>query len=210
VEHVEHAEHAEHMDWHEPPPEAYSRVTDPERFRPVHGHALDLLARLEAAYDVTASAAFELLPGAMQPFAHARPPVTLTPAVPGAAPLSVAFTTFPSLLVRAGRWYGTSFPICACDACGGGAAEEVWRLDELVGNVVAGHFEEEVRLPIFGEARLSYAFGPRSPREGSRAAGWGAIPRELARTLVGGGIRRVEWQPWPRRSLQATDSAPAV
>jgi hypothetical protein len=185
----------EHMEWREPPPEAYSRVTNPERFRPVHGHALDLLARLRDLYDVTAGAAFELLPGAMQSVEHARPPVTLTPADRRAAPLSVAFTAVPSLLVRAGRWYGIAFPVCGCDACGGGAAEEVRRLDALVENVVAGHFTEEVRLPIFGEARLSHELGPRAAREGSRAAGWGVIPRDLARTLVGDGPRRVAWQP---------------
>jgi hypothetical protein len=172
----------------------------------VPGHTLDVLARLQAVYDVAARAAFELLPGAMQPFEHARPPVTLTPAEPGAAPLAVAFTTFPSLLVRAGRWYRTSFPVCGCDACGGSAAEEACRLDELVGHVVAGCFAEEVRLPLVGGARLSYAFGSTAAPEGSRAAGWSAISRDLARTLVGGGARRVEWQPWPRRSSTALRS----
>jgi hypothetical protein len=200
----------EHIDRREPPPEAYSRVSDPERFRPLHGHALDVLARLQAVYDVAARAAFELLPGAMQPFEHARPPVTLTPADPGAAPLSVAFPAFPSLLVRAGRWYGTSFPVCGCDACGGGGAEEVWRLDDLVGHVVAGQFDEEVCLPVFGEARLSYAFGTRAALEGSRTAASGVIPRGLARTLVGRGARRVAWQPRPRRLPSATDPAPGT
>jgi hypothetical protein len=200
----------EHKDWREPPPEAYSRATNPERLRPLHGYALDVLGRLQATYDVTASAAFELLPGGMQPFEHARPPVTLTPTAPAAAPLSVAFTTFPSLLVRAGRWYCTAFPVCGCDACGGSAEEEVWRLDELVGDVLAGHFREEVRLPMFGGARLSHAFGRRAARDGSHTAAWSAISRDLARTLVDGGARRVEWQPWPHRNPQATRRAPAV
>lgn len=189
---------AEYPPLAEPPPDAYSRVTNPERFRPLHAHALGLLARLRAAYEVAESEVFELLPGTMSPFEHARSPVTLTPA-PGGAPLAVAFTDFPSLLVRAGRWYGTSFPICGCDACGGSAAEEVQRLDELVGHVVAGRFDEEVRIPLFGDARLSHAFGARAAHQGSRAAGWGSIPRGLARTLVGSGPRRLEWQPWPRR-----------
>src|SRR4028118_543972 len=91
--------------WVEPPPEAYFRVTNPERFRPLHGHALGLLARRQATHDVGASEAFELLPGLMHPFEHARPPVTLTPAAPGAAVIAVAFTAFPSLLVRYGRWH---------------------------------------------------------------------------------------------------------
>ena len=35
-----------------PPPEAYSRVTDPERFRDLHDFAVGLLGRLEATFDV--------------------------------------------------------------------------------------------------------------------------------------------------------------
>jgi hypothetical protein len=38
--------------------------------------------------------------------------------------LAVAFTKPPALLVRAGRSYGTAFPVCTCDACGADAAEE--------------------------------------------------------------------------------------
>lgn len=35
-----------------PPPEACSRVTNPERFRPLHDFALTLLAQLHASFDV--------------------------------------------------------------------------------------------------------------------------------------------------------------
>jgi hypothetical protein len=35
-----------------PPPEAYSRVTNPERFRPLHDFALTLLAQLHGSFDV--------------------------------------------------------------------------------------------------------------------------------------------------------------
>ena len=35
-----------------PPPEAYSRVTNPERFQPLHSFAEGLVARLEARFDV--------------------------------------------------------------------------------------------------------------------------------------------------------------
>src|SRR5438105_1609369 len=106
----------------EPSSETYGRVTNPERFRSLHGHALGLLARLQATYDVVWSEAFELLPGLTQPFEQARPPATLTPTLPGAAPIAVAFTAFPSLLVRYGRWHFAAFPSCGCDACNENAA----------------------------------------------------------------------------------------
>ncbi len=35
-----------------PPPEAYSRITDPGRFRALHDFAVPLLSRLEATFDV--------------------------------------------------------------------------------------------------------------------------------------------------------------
>ena len=34
------------------PDDAYSRVTEPERFRPLHDWALEALARLQTDYDV--------------------------------------------------------------------------------------------------------------------------------------------------------------
>ena len=36
-----------------PPDDAYSRVTEPERFAPLHGWALEAVARLQTEYEVT-------------------------------------------------------------------------------------------------------------------------------------------------------------
>src|SRR5690349_16670686 len=101
----------------EPLPEEYSRVTNPERLLPLHDLALAIVARLQSAFDVDTREAFDLLPGLMHPFAHARPPVTLTPAAQDAAPIQIAFTAFPSVIVRCGHWLGAPFPVCGCDAC---------------------------------------------------------------------------------------------
>jgi hypothetical protein len=189
-------------------PEAYSRVTDAERFRPLHEHALGLLTQLRADYDVAVSDAFVLLPGLIGPVEHARPPATLTPLAPAAAPLAVAFTTFPSLLVRCGRWHVAAFPSCGCDACDEDAVGEGRRLDDLVGKVVAGLFEEELRIPWVGDARLYRRFraGPRPG--GWSGEGWETLRRGVARALAGAGPRRVRWQPWPHRGGHAPLSAP--
>jgi hypothetical protein len=195
--------------WREPAPEEYSRVTNPERFRPLHRHALDLLARLEATYAVARSDAFDLLPGLMQPFVYARPPVTLTPAAPGAAPVAVAFAPFPGLVVRYGRWHLLQLPSCGCDACGEDAAGQAERLDDVLGKVVAGLFAEELRIPLFGDARLHGRFGDGTPRWGLGAVGT-TLPRAVARRLAGPGPRRIQWQPWQRRQRQVGRSVPAV
>ena len=99
-----------------PPEEAYSRVTNPERFQPLHDAALELLDRLEREFAV------ERLEGSgdddeLGGRSLARPTIRLTPHDPQAAPIVVAFTDFPGLFFRFGTWHTEPFPHCGCDAC---------------------------------------------------------------------------------------------
>jgi hypothetical protein len=183
-----------------PPLEAYSRVTNAGRFRALHPLAVDLLERLSAEYDVSRSEDFDLLPG-MEPFEHAQPPVRLTPVVPTAAPIAIAFTTFPSLLVRCGRWLVESFPSCACDACRETAEEEGERLRVLLDDVVAGRFREEITIPLLGRAKLAWALGGGGAAPVRRSGGWHVVPRARARALLAGGARIVQWHPWSTGAL---------
>ena len=43
--------------------------------------------------------------------------VRLQPSSGTGARLTVAFTTFPGLLVRFGKWHVEAYPSCGCDAC---------------------------------------------------------------------------------------------
>ena len=84
-----------------PPEEAYSRVTNPERFQPLHDAAMELLDRLEREFAV------ERLEGPdaddeLGRMSLARPAIRLAPNDPQAAPIVVAFTEFPGLHVRFG------------------------------------------------------------------------------------------------------------
>jgi hypothetical protein len=178
----------------EPPPHTYSQVTDPERFRPLHGIALDLLERLAAEYDVSRSESFEMMPG-LTSSEHARPPITLTPNAPTAAPIAIAFTAFPSLVARFGRWVLDEFPSCACDACAETAGGEGRRLEELVHEVVAGRFHEELLIRRFRDSSLSWSFGDL---RGRHRGGWKRLPRSRAIAL-GEHSLRIDWRPWPRR-----------
>jgi Family of unknown function (DUF6226) len=180
-------------------PEAYSRVTNPERFRPLHELALALVSRLRGSYELAEREAFDLVPGLMQPFEHARPPVTLTPAASDAAPIAIAFTPFPSLIVRCGRWFGTSLPICGCDACAATAAQEGARLEELLGDVVAGNFGEELTIPWIGDLRVKWWLGSAAVGDGHHGEGMTTLPRKLARVLGASRSTRVQWRPWGQR-----------
>ena len=99
-----------------PPPEAYSRFTNPERFRPLHAFMVELIGRLERAFDV--ERVEEDGPGdVFEGCEFAYPGARLQPRDLGAAAIVVAFTTFPGLRIQVGRWYIDAFPGCGCDAC---------------------------------------------------------------------------------------------
>ena len=179
-------------------PEEYTRVTNPERFRRLHDLALELLSQLRNDYDAIERNTFEMVPGIMRRVDHARPPVTLTPVITGAASISVAFTSFPGLIVRCGRFFSTPLPVCACDACGASADDEARRFQGTMANVVSGNFREDIELPFFGSAQVRWRLGSIHSPYGLSGGGM-SLPRASARALRSEGLKRVEWIPWPRR-----------
>ena len=177
-----------------PPEEAYSRITDPERFRPLHEWALDLVSRLQANYEV----ALEVgngLDTQLQLVPLSRETIGITPLRESSAPIAIAFTDFPGLAVRFGRWDIEWFPPCGCDACDEMPEEQFDKLSEQVTDVVAGRFRESLRMGWRGEGRRSTEFwsdGHRRSRRDTR------MPRdEASRILNGRGNFVLEWTPWP-------------
>lgn len=126
-----------------PPEEAYSRVTNPERFLPLHDAALEMLAALVQQYDVEHVEGYGL-DEELERRGVVRPCVALRPTGAEGAPLTVAFTDFPGLWVRFGRWYTEPFPSCGCDACAEDVDGEIERLAEMVDILTAGGFQEAV------------------------------------------------------------------
>jgi len=187
-----------------PPHEAYSRVTDAERFRPLHTVATELLARLATEYVVDERDTFTVLAG-MPAIEHARPPVTLVPMAPATAQIAIAFTTLPGLIVRCGRWLVEPFPACGCDACAETADAEIDRLRTLIDDVVAGRFREELSTQVLTRPRVRWALGGESPA-GPRREGMRVVTRTEARQLGSNGRGRVKWQTWPRRRGRSAGS----
>ena len=114
-----------------PPEEAYSRVTNPERFQPLHAAAMELLDRLEREYAVErseGSGGDDELGGR----SHVRPTIRLVPHDPQAAPMVVAFTDFPGLFLRFGTWRTEPIPSCGCDACDETADGSIERMTQMV------------------------------------------------------------------------------
>ena len=178
-----------------PPPEAYSRVGDPERFRPLHAAALRLLEQLEAAFNVARFEGYDL-DSELKAGGFARPIVRLVPRDPKGAPLTVAFTTFPGLNLRIGRWTLIALPACGCDACDETPDSEATRLTELVDDVTSGRFQEKILLPPDEDGWVESEFWSWHQRHSTRSQIDSAGVRERP---AGSEPSVIEWGPWPRR-----------
>ena len=180
-----------------PPEEAYGRLTNVERFRPLHSTMLEIVDRLEEGFEVERTEGYGLDEELEKGLVLARPCVRLSPRDPDAAPIAVAFTAFPGLHIRFGRWHTELFPVCGCDACAESTEDEIERLNSMVEAVTAGRFRETVQRPLipsrgYGWTKAEFWSPVGSSSSGSRVDG------RSAQRMSGGRRRLVlDWKPWP-------------
>ena len=188
-----------------PPLEAYSRVTNPERFASLHDVAAELLDRLELEFDAERAEGYGLDPELEEGCKLARPSVRLVPRDVGAGPIVVTFSAFPGVRVRFGRWCLTAFPTCGCDACDELAEKETERLKSLIDNLTAGRFREAIRIRADGAAWKESQFWSAV---GGGCAQGSQLDRSRARQLLAQKSNLLvaardrssyDWGPWPRR-----------
>lgn len=179
-----------------PADDAYGRVTSPEKYAVVHDAAHACIAELVRRFAVTESNA-DASGLHLDGTADVVQAVRLQPSAADAAPLVIAFTPFPGLLVRFGNWHIEAFPRCGCDACDETPEEVVRELDDRVTALVEGRFREQ----------LTGRFRPtRSAEFGAADGAWRRRSSErLHRGAVRSGMRRDrDWQPWPLRDEDST------
>ncbi len=164
------------------PDEAYSRVTEPERLRPLHDWTLENVERLCTEYDVTLEKG-EGIDTELERYSPARPTIKLTTRHDSCAPITIAFTEFPRLAVRVGRWVTDYFPSCGRDACDEIPEEEFERPTELSSDVVARQLRESMRLQTEGDGWSSRQFWSDDER---RNSGGSRVPRAKAAQVLGG------------------------
>ena len=169
--------------------DAYGRVTDPERFAVVHAAADALVAELVARFAVDAAEGLDVDPEVVAMLPGCLRVVRLTPRSPSAAPLTLAWSPFPGVHVRFGRWHRRGFPHCGCDACGDTGPDVADELRVEVGLLVDGHFAES-----FDGVHLRHSF--RSPTRTSRSETLVAGTPLAAQLGPPGSFA---WEPWPRR-----------
>jgi hypothetical protein len=140
------------------------RVTNPERFRPLHGSAERLLGRLEATFDVEREEGYEL----DDEFDRhaARPTVRLAPRSTEGGSLTIVVTSFPGLLVRLGHWVVEPVPVCGCEACDETAEQKQARLESMVADLNDGSAHQSIRLRLWADGWL--VRGAPDPHEVSR------------------------------------------
>ena len=184
-----------------PPDEAYSRVTNLERFQALHDAAMALLGRLEREFAVERFEGYDA-DEKLASESRARPPIKLTPNDPEAAPIVVAFSDFPGLHLRFGRWRTESLPHCGCDACDETADEAIEEMTQMVEAVVSGGFREAIRVPMLlghGWNETEFRFG-----KGGFSASRGRVRRSRALEMTGGKRSvTLNWEPWPPRNPAA-------
>src|SRR5690349_19446470 len=132
---------------------AIPHATDTGRFAVLHDAAESMLDDLHERYMVERRESKELL-GAEEALVRM---VRLIPRTPAAGPLAVAFTDFPGLMVRLGRWWAEALPACGCPECDEDPAELIGVLRGQVSALVEGGLWERVRRGVGGswfETRL--------------------------------------------------------
>lgn len=179
-----------------PPPEAYSRVTNPERFAPLLDMAGDLLDRLESEFEVTREEDY----GLDERLEHnpTRPTVRLTPTDAEAGSLTVGFTKFPGTITRIGHWFVVPLPFCGCDACDETVEECENELIGMTEALTSGRFREWIELPPIGAGRYHHDIGT--------SRGWSRLERVDAKAWIerAGGRGRFDYTAWPRRGAGVT------
>ncbi len=176
-----------------PPPEAYGRVTNPDRFAVLHAAADALAVELAARFVLTTSTDADIPVDLVDRFADVLRTLRLDPAGHG-APVTFVFTAFPGLVVRYGRWYTDVLPACGCDACDDDPSDLVAQLTARLWSVAREGFHErrDVRR---GGIQDSFRFASDSS--------WGWAPfddHQGRRRVEAAGTGTVDWPPWPTRS----------
>ena len=159
----------------------------------LHEAAEDILDELTERYVVDRRETKE--PVGPEPDADVVRTVRLMPRSPAAGPLSVAFTDFPGVVLRLGRWFLEPLPDCGCDECAEDPAVLVQDLRAQATSHVEGGLWERVRRGVKGSWLETRLIGP-----GLRITRQAPIDHAEARAARREGFAAaVQWAPWTRR-----------
>lgn len=138
-----------------PPEDAYSKVSNLQRFAPLHTVADSLIEWLQNTFDVHTEESSAVADDFLHSPSDIIRAVGVSPRDPAAAPLTFVLTEFPGVFLHAGALHDFYFPACGCDACDDNVAGLADKLEWTVHAIVAGrYFERFVRGNDWMESRL--------------------------------------------------------
>lgn len=178
-----------------PPEDAYSRVTNLQRFAPVHAVTIALVEWLENTYDVAVEQAPSVATDLLRMPDDVIRAVRVTPREPTSAPLTFVLTPFPGVYLHAGSLHDFHFPMCGCDACDDDVTNMVEELEWTVRTVVSGGYSE--RLDPWPGSWVENKLDEPGARTSSGRSRISELPGErlkFARTVLPPDGR---WSPWP-------------
>jgi len=182
-----------------PPTEAYSRVSNLQRFAPLHAVANALIEWLQNSFDVTIeqspTTATDLL-GVPDDVVSA---IRVVPHDPSAATLTFVLTRFPGVVIHAGSLHDFRFPGCGCDACDDSATSVADELEWTVRTVVSGGYSE--RIDPWPGRWVEYRLDEPGDQMHSGRSRTSALPKDRvksARTALPSGSRWLPWQLLPQ------------
>ena len=160
---------------------------------------LEIIGRLDSDFEVERTEGYGLDEELERDLSLAGPCVRLSPRDTHAAPIAVAFSAFPGLHVRFGRWRTELFPVCGCDACDESAEGQIERLTKRVDDVISGRFREAIQrplIPFMGYGWIKAKFWSPVGSHSSRVRLDGRRAHRMS-----GGRRRLDldWKLWHRR-----------
>lgn len=183
-----------------PPNDSYSVDSNLERFLPLHAIADALIAHLIATYDIEVGDDIAHASKLLHTRTDVERAVHLTPHNTDGAPLTVVYTGFPGVFVKAGALSESHYPVCGCDACDSVWDREATGLEMHLLAVASGHFSETRRpgrTPWFGLAITA--------NDGSRLASSatqmdGVPPERLAAAAATLDSLPEGWKAWSLRA----------
>ncbi|WP_213816868.1 DUF6226 family protein [Glaciihabitans sp. dw_435] len=184
------------------PEEAYSRVSNPQRFAPLHSVALALISWLVETFDVTVDDRPETAEDVFGSPEQVARSVQITPREPTAAPITFVLSTFPGVFLHAGALNDFQFPDCGCDACDEDLEYLAEELEWTVRTIVGGGYSEKIGFWV--------EFKLEEPEVGMRSG------QGRARDLPDGRMKTARrmlppcglWKPWPVRGPSTAGGVP--
>lgn len=186
-----------------PPEDAYSRVSNLQRFTPLRAVADALVEWLQNTFDVTTEEAPDVAADLLHPPDRFIRAIRVVPGGPNMAPLTFVLTQFPGVYLHAGLLHDFHFPVCGCDACDDDARSVAEELEWTVHTVVSGGYSE--RLDPWPSNWIEYRLDEPGVQSRSGRTRTNDLPGErmkVARTAL---ARTGSWLPWQKISQDSGD-----